>query len=108
LDLRLILQEENYAWHWKQANCTGPMKPCVLKENLQLSFYEASKILDCIINICPYTYRQVQSSPITKEALFATDGDHYRNHNQSKYRVVEPRLQECIYNTTPELSLRDH
>ena len=33
--------------------------------------------------------------------LFAFVREYYRNHNQSKYRVVQPSPNICIYNVTP-------
>jgi hypothetical protein len=32
--------------------------------------------------------------------LFATDGDNYKSHRQSKHRAVEPSSNRYIYNTT--------
>jgi hypothetical protein len=45
---------------------------------------------------------KVNGTGSSKKPLFVTHEDNTENHNQSKFRVVEPYPNSYIYNTTPE------
>ena len=52
------LNKINHDWYWKPTQLSrASVKPWILEENVQLSFYYTSTILDHILDIYPHTYR---------------------------------------------------